>query len=168
VVPLVNSNEEVTLEIAQRNDELGQTFEIAGSQVQSVRTQQIKTSVTVPNKNTVVLGGLITEREESTRNQIPILGDIPLVGFAFSGTRTRNTRKELLLLIQPQIIQGERELFNVNALERSRMRSVDETTDTFIDPELPSNSDLPPETELVPFPAPDPPTIEPALPSNIR
>jgi type II secretion system protein D len=168
VVPLVNSNEEVTLEIAQRNDELGNSFEIAGSQVQSVRTQQIKTSVTVPNKNTVVLGGLITEREERTRNQIPVLGDIPLVGLAFSGTRTRNTRKELLLLIQPQIIQGERELFNVNALERRRLRSVDERTDAFIDPELPPYSDLPPEAELVPFPAPQPPTVLPALPANTR
>lgn len=151
VVPLVNSENEVTLEIAQRNDQLGQTFEISGSEVTSVRTQQIKTSVTVPNQHTVVLGGLITEREEKRRSQVPILGDIPVIGLAFSGNNNNLQRKELLLMIQPQIIQGRRDLYNVNALEKARHNGMDARTEEFIAPALPVEDERPPDAELVPF-----------------
>lgn len=150
VVPLINNDNEVTLEVAQKNDTLGQTFDIAGTQVQSVRTQQIKTSVTVPNKHTVVLGGLITDREEKVERKFPVLGDIPIVGLAFKGVSNKKQRKELVLMIQPQIVIDERALFTTDALEKRRARGMRDTQH-FINPPLPENDDIPSEAELIPF-----------------
>jgi len=150
VVPLINNDNEVTLDIAQKNDSLGTIRNIGGVEAQSVRTQQIKTSVTVPNKHTVVLGGLITEREENTERKFPILGDLPIVGLAFKGVSKKKQRKELVLLIQPQIVLDERALFNTNAREKSRARGM-RNTENFIDPPLPEDQQIPSEAELVPF-----------------
>jgi len=150
VVPLINNDNEVTLEIAQKNDSLGTIYNIAGTEAQSVRTQQIKTSVTVPNKHTVVLGGLISDREEKTERKFPVLGDIPLIGLAFKGVSTKKQRKELVLLIQPQIVLDNRALFNTDALEKRRARGMKDT-ENFINPTLPENDDIPAEAELVPF-----------------
>jgi len=152
VVPLINNDNEVTLEVAQKNDTLGTPFDIAGTQVQSVRTQQIKTAVTVPNKHTVVLGGLITDREEKLERKFPVLGDIPIVGLAFKGVSTKKERKELILMIQPQIVIDDRALFPTDALEKNRTHVYkDRGSQNFINPPLPDNDDLPSEAELIPF-----------------
>ncbi len=150
VVPLINNDNEVTLEIAQKNDSLGTIRNIGGVEAQSVRTQQIKTSVTVPNKHTIVLGGLISDREEKTERKFPILGDLPLVGLAFKGVSIKKQRKELVLLIQPQIVLDERSLFGTDAIEKHRAKGLRDTQE-FINPPLPENTDIPSEAELVPF-----------------
>jgi len=150
VVPLINNDNEVTLEIAQKNDSLGTIRNIGGVEAQSVRTQQIKTSVTVPNKHTIVLGGLISDREEKTERKFPVLGDIPIVGLAFKGVSTKKQRKELVLLIQPQIVLDNRSLFATDAIEKNRAKGLRDTQD-FINPPLPENTDIPSEAELVPF-----------------
>ncbi|HWL52641.1 MAG TPA: secretin N-terminal domain-containing protein [Chthoniobacteraceae bacterium] len=150
VVPLINNDNEVTLEIAQKNDTLGQTYLIAGTEAQSVRTQQIRTSVTVPNKHTVVIGGLINDREEKIERKVPILGDIPLLGIPFRGISTKKQRKELILLIQPQIVSDNAALFPTDALEKRRTKVMRGSED-FINPPLPEGSEIPPEAQLVPF-----------------
>lgn len=150
VVPLINNDNEVTLEIAQKNDSLGTIRNIGGVEAQSVRTQQIKTSVTVPNKHTIVLGGLISDREEKTERKFPVLGDIPVVGLAFKGVSTKKQRKELVLLIQPQIVLDNRSLYATDAIEKNRAKGLRDTQD-FINPPLPENTDIPSEAELVPF-----------------
>ncbi len=150
VVPLINNDNEVTLDVAQKNDSLGTVFNIAGTEAQSVRTQQLKTSVTVPNKHTVVLGGLISDREERTERKFPILGDIPILGLAFKGVSTKKQRKELVLLIQPQIVIDDRALFSTDALEKRRAQGM-RGTESFTNPPLPENDDIPSEAELVPF-----------------
>jgi general secretion pathway protein D len=150
VVPLINNDNEVTLEVAQKNDTLGQSYDIAGTQVQSVRTQQIKTSVTVPNKHTIVLGGLINDREERVERKFPILGDIPILGLAFKGVSTKKQRKELILLIQPQIVIDDRSLFPTDAMEKRRTKVVRGSED-FVNPPLPENDLIPSEAQLVPF-----------------
>ncbi len=150
VVPLINNDNEVTLEVAQKNDTLGSMYDIAGTQVQSVRTQQIKTSITVPNKHTIVLGGLINDREENVERKFPILGDIPLIGLAFKGVSKKKERKELLLLIQPQIVKDERTLFETDAMEKRRVKGMESAGD-FINPPLPEGPEIPPEAQLVPF-----------------
>lgn len=160
VVPLINNDNEVTLEIAQKNDSLGTMYDIAGTQVQSVRTQQIKTSITVPDKHTIVLGGLISDRVEKIERKFPILGDIPLVGLAFKGVSNKKQRKELILLIQPQIVMDDRALFNANAREKSRAK-VMKDSEGFISPPLPDKKDTPPEAELVPFDSTQPYKIPP-------
>jgi len=67
-------------------------------------TQEITTNVIVPDGMTVVLGGLFREDVVSGRQQVPLLGDIPLVGSAFRGQNDSTTRSEIIFLLTPRIV----------------------------------------------------------------
>ncbi len=67
------------------------------------RTLELK-NVRVKDGDTLVIGGLIQERDTTKENKIPILGDIPGLGFFFRNTHTRKTKTELVILITPHII----------------------------------------------------------------
>ncbi|MCC5786195.1 MAG: hypothetical protein JJU33_05800 [Phycisphaerales bacterium] len=78
-------------------------------------TSQLVTNVLVRDGQTIVLGGLFTERTASTRRQVPFVGDLPLVGAAFRGHSDSTDRAEIIFMITPTILndqilleQGER------------------------------------------------------------
>ncbi len=111
VIPLVNSNNEITMEIALKSDEQNgnQIIEGAGTNggdltVPRISTRQILTTATVPNNETIVLGGLIVGRTTKDKSGIPILSDIPLVGGLFSTNTRGKDRSELLVFIQPSLV----------------------------------------------------------------
>ncbi len=121
VVPLINSDNEVTLQIAQRNDNVQGSQNIAGNDIPIIATQQLQTTVTVPNRHTIVLGGLITDEESRAATGIPFLKDIPGLGYLFSSTTKNKIRRELIVMIQPFIINNRTDLQEVNYIERSNV-----------------------------------------------
>ncbi len=78
-----------------------------------IATRELLTTATVPNNNTIVLGGLIVARNNQTKSGIPILGDIPYLGRLFSNVTDAVDRSELMGLIQPSIINNARALNDV-------------------------------------------------------
>lgn len=121
VVPLINSKNEVTLNIFQANDTLGGTRTIADTVVPVVNRQELETSVTVANRDVVVLGGLIQERDENNVRRTPVLSKIPLLGKLFRSYVTIKRRKELIVLIQPVVIEGHKHAVEHTLEERSRL-----------------------------------------------
>jgi len=109
VIPLINSNKEVSLTIAQINDTVVGQQMVAENNVPIIGTERLVTTVTVANRATIVLGGLITENEEKTNTGIPVLSQIPVVGHLFKSTKSAKTRKELLIFIQPVVVEDEDE-----------------------------------------------------------
>ncbi len=67
-------------------------------------TNELTTNVLVRDGQTVVLGGLFREKVESTRRQVPLLGDIPFIGQAFRGNEDNMDRNEIIFLITPTIL----------------------------------------------------------------
>ncbi|MDP1527612.1 MAG: type IV pilus secretin PilQ [Rhodocyclaceae bacterium] len=67
-------------------------------------TKHIKTDVLVENGGTVVIGGIYTQEERDTNTRIPLLGDLPYVGFMFRNRERQNLNSELLVFITPKII----------------------------------------------------------------
>lgn len=67
-------------------------------------TQEITTNIMVPDGATVVLGGLFREQTIMGRSQVPLLGDIPLLGAAFRGHTDAVDRTEIIFLIKPSIV----------------------------------------------------------------
>jgi general secretion pathway protein D len=112
VIPLVNSPDEITLTISLVNDEVvGQSENIEGiGSVPIIGTRELLTTVTVPNNQTVVLGGLITTNDTETITGVPILSSIPGLRRLFSTTTTTEDRSELMIFIQPTIINGMQSL----------------------------------------------------------
>ncbi|MDD5200379.1 MAG: secretin N-terminal domain-containing protein [Terrimicrobiaceae bacterium] len=119
VRPLINSDHEVTLEIKQRNDNVQSQVQVANNSVPVIATQTLNTTVTVPNRQTIVLGGLISDQEERNQTGIPFLKDIPGLGYLFSTTTKTKTRRELIIMIQPFIINSDDSLKQVNYIERA-------------------------------------------------
>jgi type II secretion system protein D len=122
VIPLVNSNNEITMQIALLNDEQSGTQIIEGAgtnggdlSVPRITTREVLTTATVPNNNTIVLGGLIVSRDNQTKSGIPILSDIPYLGRLFSNNVDTKDRSELMVFIQPSIVNSDRSLYDVQA-----------------------------------------------------
>ncbi len=67
-------------------------------------TTEMTTNVMVRDSQTVVLGGLFTETTTATRRQVPLLGNIPMIGQAFRGNEDSTRRSEIIFLITPSIV----------------------------------------------------------------
>lgn len=133
VIPLVNSEDEVTLQIYLLNDEVIGTQVIEGvGEVPTIATRELVTTVTVPNNETIVLGGLITSRDRKVRSGIPILSSLPWIGAAFGQTTNGKEREELLIFIQPRIISNSDSLYEGQADIENRYKMEEENRE-FID-----------------------------------
>jgi type IV pilus assembly protein PilQ len=71
----------------------------------AIDTKQVSTEVLVENGGTVVIGGIFTQEERSLTNKIPVLGDLPYVGFLFKNNVKTDDRQELLIFITPKILK---------------------------------------------------------------
>lgn len=126
VIPLINSDDEVTLKIAQINDNIVGSQQIGGNTVPTIGTQKLLTEVAVKNGATVVLGGLITERITKGKNGVIGLRRIPILGNLFGTTQDETTREELLIFIQPRIVRSDDPLDTPNNIESGRSKVYDE------------------------------------------
>jgi general secretion pathway protein D len=132
VIPLVNSDNEITMKIALLNDEQNgnQVIEGGGSDggdltVPRISTREILTTATIPNGQTIVLGGLIVGKNNQEKSGIPLLGDIPYLGKLFSTTGNDEDRSELMVLIQPSIVSNSLALDQIQSDMDSRYQSSD-------------------------------------------
>jgi type II secretory pathway component GspD/PulD (secretin) len=122
VIPLINSDKEVNLTIAQHNDKLGTYSNIGGNSVPTIETQELTTTVRVPNGSTIILGGLITDDKTTDLSGLPGLFKIPVIGPLLGGSsRKSRSRSELVIMIQPIVIDSN------EAMEKA---SVEEGADS--------------------------------------
>ncbi|MBL7070073.1 MAG: hypothetical protein ISS27_01200 [Candidatus Omnitrophica bacterium] len=80
------------------------------TQVPIVSTSEAETTVMVKDGVTIIIGGLRKDKREKTVKKIPLLGDLPGIGFLFRSTSDNVTATELVILITPHIISGEHPL----------------------------------------------------------
>ena len=117
--PFISKDGMIRLELAPRVSEgfIRSSTDIFGTAVTipDEVTQEVTTNVLVPDGATVVLGGLFREQTSLGRSQVPVLGDIPLIGAAFRGHDDSTDRTEIIFMIRPTIMndqilleQGER------------------------------------------------------------
>lgn len=111
VRPFVSSNGLIRLELRpqvssfalrQVTDNEGSTITIPDED-----TTEMTTNVMLRDGQTAVLGGLFTEKTTSSRRQVPLLGDIPLIGQAFRGNDDSTVRSEIIFMITPSIVNDD-------------------------------------------------------------
>jgi general secretion pathway protein D len=121
VLPLINGDREVNLVIAQTNDNIIGYDTLSGNQVPRISTQKITTSVRVPNGRTIVLGGLISEDKDTNKEGIPYISRVPVLGTLLGG-RTNKTkeRRELIVMIQPVVVESNLDMMRSSSLEGGR------------------------------------------------
>jgi type II secretion system protein D len=103
VVPLINSEREVSLDILQKLDSLAGTTVVNGNAIPNIATRYVRTNVSAPSGATIVLGGLITDSKQKNVKGIPILDRLPYVGALFRNTTSTNMRSELIILMCPEV-----------------------------------------------------------------
>jgi len=101
VKPQITPDDNVIMNVNVHKDSVGQAT-LSGP---SIDTKQITTEVLVSNGGTVVIGGIYTQEERSTTNKVPVLGDLPYVGFLFKQNQKQDDRTELLIFITPKVIK---------------------------------------------------------------
>jgi len=83
-----------------------------------------KTSVVVKDTDSVVIGGLIQTREEENVNKIPLLGDIPLLGYLFKTKSTNRTKTNLMILLTPRIVRTAADLAAVTYRQKQKFETA--------------------------------------------
>jgi general secretion pathway protein D len=125
VQPRVNSNGSVLLNIDQ---EISAVEPPAGSTANTqnltptISERKVTSEISVVSGQTVLLAGLIQDQQEKSREGIPILNQLPFVGAAFGTTGKSQTRTELIIFIQPQIIRDGVDAAKIAEELRSKMR----------------------------------------------
>ena len=131
VVPLINPDGEVHLTISQINDTIVDERTISPNTVPVIGTEQLVTSVNVPDRNTIVLGGLISETKTRDTEGLPFLGRIPGLGKLFRTDADTTERKELVIFIQPQVVEDETTLRKTSITEDIRTQVGSDAANRF-------------------------------------
>ena len=153
VVPLINSDKEVSLDILQKIDSLAGSTTIDGNQIPNIATRYIRTNVSAANGATIVLGGLIQDSKTRNTSGIPILDRIPYIGALFRNTTNNKMRTELIILMRPEVTLTKLDLY------RLRQKSEDRT---HFGPEIDQDDcpDCPKTSDGKQLPPPDLPSVK--------
>ena len=120
VTPLINSKNEVTLQISQINDNIAGSTRINNDNIPIIGQQELNTKLIVPNGGIAILGGLTTDSRDKTNNGAPIIARIPILKTLLGYGKKDDSRRELMIFIQPRIMETADEMVDVNAREIQR------------------------------------------------
>jgi type IV pilus assembly protein PilQ len=103
VTPRIAFDGSVNMEVNVKRNSLGSITNSLGDP--SIADREATTEVLVKNGETSVIGGIIEEEERGNIQKVPLLGDLPVIGYLFKGTTNSKSKKELLIFITPQILE---------------------------------------------------------------
>jgi len=101
VTPHITPDDKIILDLIVTQDTVS---EVKSGLAPAIDTQRIGTQVLVNNGETIVLGGIYQQAIINTVSKIPILGDIPYLGWLFRTSSQLNQKKELLIFVTPRIV----------------------------------------------------------------
>lgn len=120
VLPRVNASGRVLLDIEQEVSNVVATTS-SGIDSPTIQQRKVSTKVMVNDGESLALGGLIQEQNSLQRGQVPVLGDIPVVGNLFKSKTDTIARTELIIFIRPRVIRNIHEARDVTAEFRNRL-----------------------------------------------
>lgn len=104
VTPHITPDNRVILDLNISQDTRGDTVKTAVGEAVSINTQRIGTQVLVNNGETIVLGGIYQQQLIYSVTKVPVLGDIPYLGWLFRTEKDYTERRELLIFVTPRIV----------------------------------------------------------------
>jgi len=102
IMPHINEGKLLRLKINLHRSDFTSSF---GDSPPDATSNDINTVVTVPDKSTIILGGMLKLNENRSSSKVPILGDIPLLGALFRSTANSNVQKNLYVFVKAQIVR---------------------------------------------------------------
>ena len=105
VTPQITPDGRIIMDLAVHDDSVGANVNSGqGGTIPSIDTREVDTQVLVDNGQTVVLGGIYQQTTNHNVSKIPLLGDIPVLGYLFRNNQVINNKTELLVFITPKIL----------------------------------------------------------------
>ena len=107
VTPQITPDNNIIMDLKVHKDSVGQIISTGGlgGTVPSIDTRSIETQVLVANGQTVVLGGIYETERRETISKVPLLGDIPVLGYLFRSKQIVHNKAELLIFVTPRILE---------------------------------------------------------------
>ena len=108
VTPHLAGDDSIRLELEQETSDVQSGADVQASDLITTK-REIKTTVLAEDRQTIVLGGLMRDSMNKTVRKVPLLGDIPLLGYLFRSTSTSREKQNLMMFLRPTIlVDGER------------------------------------------------------------
>ena len=149
IKPQINESDYVTLDIYQEISSVRPTqVGIDASDIITAK-RTTDTTVTVKNGQNIIIGGLIKEDLQDTVNKVPILGDIPILGWLFKSTSKQKVKTNLMVFLTPHIINRAEDLTNLTE-ERKKMMEELQNKEKNPNGKTQTESRTSPENESVP------------------
>ncbi|WP_324005832.1 GspD family T2SS secretin variant ExeD [Aeromonas hydrophila] len=124
VTPQINEGDSVLLNIEQEVSSVAQTQAPGTSTLgPTFDTRTIKNAVLVKSGETVVLGGLMDEKTQEKVSKVPLLGDIPVLGYLFRSTSNSTSKRNLMVFIRPTILRDADVYSGISSNKYSQFRS---------------------------------------------
>jgi general secretion pathway protein D len=122
VTPQINEGDTVKLVLEQETSSV-----IPGTIEQGIATRKrsIKTSVLVDDGGILILGGLMQEDVTDTKSKVPLLGDIPLIGFLFRSENTTKSKQNLMVFLRPSILRDSKDASFVTNEKYNYIRGIE-------------------------------------------
>jgi general secretion pathway protein D len=125
IKPQIGEGDTVRFDLEEQTEDIASTDQVLGP---TTNKRSVKTKIVARDQSTVVIGGLIQDRTEQSVRKIPVLGDIPILGWLFRDTVTGKRKTNLLLFLTPYIIRDQSDFRRI--LERKR-KEQQEFTEAF-------------------------------------
>jgi len=119
VVPRINAGDMVTLDVLQKVTDIGPID--SATKQRSFLQRSMKSRIAVQSGQTAILGGLIRDGKENSRNGIPGLVDIPVLGYLFGTTEKNKDRTELIVLLTPRVMENMTQTQQITEEIRSKL-----------------------------------------------
>jgi general secretion pathway protein D len=121
IKPNISLSNYVTLTLTIASDSLGPV--VAETGVPVINKRKTKQIVTVKTGQTIVVSGLVQTAQTETFRKVPLLGDIPILGWLFRNSSITNKKKSLMIFLTPHVVQGPEDLA---AIYQSKVKERDE------------------------------------------
>ena len=124
VTPFITDDNKVEMIVSPETSELAERSQWVpiggGAAAPVINSRVADTVVVVPDAQTAVIGGLMSNLKTESETKIPILGDIPGLGLLFKRKIKDNTKAELIIFLTPHIVRNSAQLASVSASEREK------------------------------------------------
>lgn len=130
ITPQISEGEYVKLDLYQEISAVSPTTTTGAADLITTK-RSAKTSVVVKDKDTVVIGGLIQDRELENISKMPLLGDIPLLGWLFKFKSKSREKTNLMIILTPRIIRNAEEMATVTNQQKDTFSEAIKANEPF-------------------------------------
>ena len=105
VTPQITPSGSVLMNLVIKKDNVNEAASVGLNGNKVLDKREIQTSVLVKDGETIVLGGVYEDNDSQSKNKIPFFADLPWVGYLFTNSQNKNSKKELLIFVTPKIVK---------------------------------------------------------------